>query len=44
MANRWIQAVMREYRKNKSAGLKAAIHRAKSKYKKKATKAKRKKR
>ena len=35
MANRWIETVMREYRKNKSAGLKAAIKRAKGKYKKK---------
>ena len=41
MANRWMQAVMKEYNKNKSAGLKAAMKRAKAKYKSKAKKTKR---
>ena len=35
MPNRWMTAVMKEYRKNKSAGLKAAMRRAKRKYKRK---------
>lgn len=33
MPNKWMTAVMKEYRKNKKGGLKGAMKRAKKKYK-----------